>query len=63
MIAFDRFGLISLLDRCQDSVTITVENALEVFSVAEELNAERLKMKLLKFLTDRETERVPSVGS
>ena len=54
LIAFDRFGLISLLDRCQDSVTITVENALEVFAVAEELNAKRLKMKILKFLTNRE---------
>ena len=54
LIAFDRFGLISLLDRCQDSVTITVENALEVFAVAEELNAKRLKMRILKFLTNRE---------
>ena len=54
LIAFDRFGLISLLDRCQDSVTITVENAFEVFAVAEELNAKRLKMRILKFLTNRE---------
>ena len=54
LIAFDRFGLISLLDRCHDSVTITVENALEVFAVAEELNAKRLKMRILKFLANRE---------
>ena len=32
LIAFDRFGWISLFDRCQDSVTITVrECAFEVF--------------------------------
>ena len=54
LIAFDRFGLISLLDRCQDSVTITVENAFEVFAVAEGLNAKRLKMRILKFLKNRE---------
>ena len=54
LIAFDRFGLTSLLDRCQDSVTITVGNALEMFAVAEELNAKRLKMRILKFLKNRE---------
>ena len=54
MIAFDRFGLISLLDRCQDSVSITVENALEFFAVAKQLDAKRLKMRILKFLTNRE---------
>ena len=54
LIAFDRFGLISLLNRCQDSVTITVQNALEVFAVAEELNAKRLKWKIIKFLRNRE---------
>ena len=55
LIAFDRFGLISLLDRCQDSVTITVENAFEMFAVAEEFNAKSLKMRILKFLKNRET--------
>ena len=54
LTAFDRFGLVSLLDRCQDSVTITVENALEVSAVAEELNAKRLKMRIFKFLKIRE---------
>ena len=62
LIAFDRFGLISLLDRCQDSVTITVENALEVFAVAEELNLSRLKRRILKFLMNREMRLSPSVG-
>ena len=54
LIAFDRFGLTNLLDRCQDSVTITVENALEMFAVAEEWNAKSLKMRILKFLKNRE---------
>ena len=54
LIAFDRFGLISLFDRCQNSVTITVDNALEVFAVAEEFGAKRLKKRILKFLTNRE---------
>ena len=54
LIAFDRFSLTNLLDRCQDSVTITVGNALEMFAVAEELNAKRLKMRILKFLKNRE---------
>ena len=57
LIAFDRFGLISLLDRCQNIVTITAENALKVFAVAEELNAKRLKMRILKFLKNRETHQ------
>ena len=54
LIAFDRFGLISLLDRYQDSLTITAENAFEMFAAAEELNAKRLKMRILKFLKNRE---------
>ena len=54
LIAFDRFGLISLFDRCQDSVTLTVENVLEIFAVAEELNAKRLKKRILNFLKNRE---------
>ena len=61
LIAFDRFGLVSLLDRCQDSVTITVENALEIFAVAEELNVSRLKRRILKFLMNREMHLSPSV--
>ena len=57
LIAFDRFGLISLLDRCQDRVTITAENALEMFAVAEESGANRLKIRILKFLKNREIQR------
>ena len=54
LIAFDRFGLTNLFEQCQESLTITVENALKIFAEAEELNAKRLKLRILKFLKNRE---------
>ena len=57
LIAFDRFGLISLFDRCQVKIEVTDENALDVFAIAQHLNAKRLKLRILKCLTDRETRK------
>ena len=57
LIAFDRFGLISLFDRCQDKIEVTDENALDVFAIAQHLNAKHLKKRILKFLTDCETRQ------
>ena len=45
LIAFDRFGLISLFDRCQDKIEVTDENALDAFAIADQLNAKRFKVK------------------
>ena len=58
LIAFDRFGLISLFDRCQDKIEVTDENALDVFAIAQHLNAKHLKLRILKFLTDREKRQL-----
>ena len=58
LIAFDRFGLISLFDRCQVKIEVTDENALDVFAIAQHLNAKHLKLRILKFLTDREKRQL-----
>ena len=59
LIAFDRFGLISLFDRCQKSLLIEDENALELFALGDDLKAKHLKMRILEFLKNREAHMLP----
>ena len=50
LVAFDRFGLTNLFDRCQKSVTITAENAVDAFLIVNNLKATSLKRKMIHYL-------------